>query len=164
MDVPETYNVRYIRGSDLQVWLFSYEFSQVMYLVYVLLHQVTVLVPSGRARLKQNHEKKTRSDISTKKVKRKTGKTAPPTKRGRGTRSQEYEGGRGGSYGSYMKNTPTRERSWKTAPLRIDSYQKGRLFLPKGARIPTKNPEHTNHTSTDHQHERHQTHKPKQVE
>jgi len=37
-----------------------------------------------------------------------------------------------------MKNTPTRERSWKTAPLRIDSYQKGRLFLPKGARIPTK--------------------------
>jgi len=65
------------------------------------------------------------------------------------------EGGRGGSYNPHMKTGPYTGRSPKNTPLRSDSYQKGRLFLPKGASIPTKNPEHTKLTfSTDLQHER----------
>ena len=61
-----------------------------------------------------------------------------------------------------MKTGPYTGRSRENAPLRSDSYQKGRLFLPKGARIPTKNPEHTKpHPAQTIYQERHQTYKPK---
>ena len=110
--------------------------------------------------LKQNHEKKTRFDISTKKVKWKTGKTAPPTKRGRETRSQGYEGGGGVMRIVYEKSPVHREEQGKR-PFSI-------RFLPKGASIPTKRGAYSYQkpgTHKPHQHrppcKKKQAHKPK---
>jgi len=68
------------------------------------------------------------------------------------------EGEGGGSYRSYLKNTPTCERNEKTTPFTD-------RFLPKGAFIPTKNPEHISPLQAwTPTYEIHQAHKPKRGE